>query len=60
MHNDNTNIFTSKSLTKALEKHADEHYPSSSIGVYPVDNDSAIALVLVANKYSPNNFWLAT
>ncbi|GAB7349277.1 hypothetical protein MBLNU459_g8423t1 [Dothideomycetes sp. NU459] len=46
-----------KSLTKGLETHAAEHYPASSIGVYPIENDSAIALVLVANKYSPNNFW---
>ncbi|KAJ9620155.1 hypothetical protein H2203_007920 [Taxawa tesnikishii (nom. ined.)] len=46
-----------KSLVKTLSAHAAEHYPSSSIGVYPIDNDSAIALVLVANKYSPNNFW---
>jgi capping protein alpha len=34
-----------------------EHFRSSSIGVYPTDNDSSIALVLVANKYSPQNFW---
>lgn len=50
----------SKSLTKSLEKHAEEHYPSASIGVYPIENDSAVALVLVANKYSPNNFWYFT
>lgn len=49
--------YGSKSLVKTLSAHAAEHYPSSSIGVYPIDNDSAIALVLVANKYSPNNFW---
>ncbi|KAL1304070.1 hypothetical protein AAFC00_000505 [Neodothiora populina] len=46
-----------KSLIKSFEKHAEEHYPASAIGVYPIENDSAIALVLVANKYSPNNFW---
>ncbi|KAF7846190.1 hypothetical protein BT93_L4917 [Corymbia citriodora subsp. variegata] len=46
-----------KSLSKALSTHASEHYPSSSVGVYPAENDSVIALVVVANKYSPNNFW---
>lgn len=49
--------FSSKSLNKAFSQHASEHYPSSSIGVYPVENDSAVALLLVANKYSLNNFW---
>jgi len=47
----------SKSLQKSFSTHANEHYPSSSIGVYPFDNDSSIAIVLVANKYSLNNFW---
>ncbi|KAL4937177.1 hypothetical protein BDV06DRAFT_203458 [Aspergillus oleicola] len=46
-----------KSLLKALGEHAREHYPSSSYGVYPVENDSAITILLVANRYSPNNFW---
>ncbi|KAL3469691.1 F-actin-capping protein subunit alpha [Aspergillus californicus] len=46
-----------KSLSKALSKHATEHYPSSSYGVYPIENDTAVAILLVANRYSPNNFW---
>ncbi|KAJ9640494.1 F-actin-capping protein subunit alpha [Coniosporium tulheliwenetii] len=46
-----------KSILKSLTTHANEHYPSSSLGVYPVQNDGAIAILLVANKYSPNNFW---
>jgi capping protein alpha len=25
--------------------------------VYPTENDSAVAILLVANRYSPNNFW---
>ncbi|KAK8217537.1 F-actin-capping protein subunit alpha [Zalaria obscura] len=45
------------SLLESLSTHAAEHFPASSIGVYPTENDSAIALVIVANKYSPNNFW---
>jgi len=48
---------TRKSLLKALRTHVDEHYPSSSIGVYSTENDSKIAIVIVANKYSPNNYW---
>ena len=27
------------------------------MGVYPADDDSSVALILVANKYSPQNFW---
>ncbi|EME89396.1 uncharacterized protein MYCFIDRAFT_201917 [Pseudocercospora fijiensis CIRAD86] len=46
-----------RSLLKAFQVAAAEHFPSYSIGVYPVDNDSTVALVLVANKYSPQNFW---
>lgn len=46
-----------KSLLKSLSNHAKEHYPNSSYGVYPIENDSAIAIALVANRYSPNNFW---
>ncbi|KAK4866127.1 hypothetical protein LT330_008867 [Penicillium expansum] len=46
-----------KSLLKSFGVHAREHYPNSSYGVYPIENDSAIAIVLVANRYSPNNFW---
>jgi len=48
---------SSKSLSKALTSHAAEHYPASSTGVYPTQDDSAIALLSVANKYSLNNFW---
>ncbi|KAI5307766.1 F-actin-capping protein subunit alpha [Ascosphaera atra] len=44
-------------LARSFETHAKEHYPSYTMGVYPVDDDSAVAIALVANKYSPNNFW---
>lgn len=47
----------SKSLLKSFGVHAREHYPNCSYGVYPIENDSAVAIVLVANRYSPNNFW---
>ncbi|KAI9718715.1 MAG: F-actin-capping protein subunit alpha [Candelaria pacifica] len=46
-----------KSLLKSLSTHAREYYPTSSYGAYPIENESAIAILLVANKYSPNNFW---
>jgi capping protein alpha len=46
-----------KSLLKSLAIHAREHYPNCSYGVYPIENDSAVAILLVANRYSPNNFW---
>ncbi|KAB8070931.1 F-actin-capping protein subunit alpha [Aspergillus leporis] len=46
-----------KSLLKSLGAHAQEHYPDCTYGVYPIENDSAVAILLVANRYSPNNFW---
>ena len=42
---------------KSFSSASTEHFPSSTIGVYPVESDSSIAIVLVANKYSPQNFW---
>jgi len=46
-----------KSLLKGLGSHVKEHFPSASFGVYPMEDDSKIAILVVANKYSPNNFW---
>ncbi|KAL6709871.1 F-actin-capping protein subunit alpha [Coniothyrium glycines] len=46
-----------KSLVKSLGNHAAEHYPKASHGVFPTSDDSALAIVTVANKYSPSNFW---
>ncbi|KKY14196.1 putative wash complex f-actin capping protein alpha [Diplodia seriata] len=46
-----------QSLLKALGAHAAEHYPAAALGVYPTEEDSKIAIVLVSNKYSPSNFW---
>lgn len=54
---DSQNADLVKSLLRSVSSHAKEHYPSSCYGVYPIENDSAIAIVLVANRYSPNNFW---
>ncbi|KAK4635322.1 F-actin-capping protein subunit alpha [Fulvia fulva] len=44
-----------RSLIKSFSTFSTEHFPSSTIGVYLTD--SGIALILVANKYSPQNFW---
>ena len=52
-----SNIYARKSILKSLTTYAQEHYPTSSRGVYPTNSDSEIAILLVANKYSPNNFW---
>lgn len=57
---DTQNADLIQKLNKALRAHADEHYPSATVGVFPAENDSKIALVLVSNKYSPNNFWYAS
>lgn len=46
-----------KSLLKSLATHVKEHYPNASYGVYPIEDDSKIAIIIVSNKYSPNNFW---
>jgi len=53
-------MLRSKSLLKSLSTHVKEHYPNASYGVYPIENDSKIAILAVANKYSPNNFWLVS
>lgn len=46
-----------KSILKALGPYVKEHFPNASYGVYPTENDSKLAVLIVANKYSPNNFW---
>jgi capping protein alpha len=46
-----------KSTLKGLSTYVTEHYPNSSYGVYPIENDSKVAVVIVANRYSPNNYW---
>ncbi|CAI7621226.1 unnamed protein product [Penicillium bialowiezense] len=56
-HLESENADLIKSLLKSFGAHAREHYPNSTYGVYPIENDSAVAILLVANRYSPNNFW---
>lgn len=46
-----------KGLVKSLGTHTSEHYPKASHGVFPTSDDSALAIVTVANKYSPSNYW---
>ena len=42
---------------KSMASYVKEHYPNASYGVYPIENDSKIAVIIVANKYSPSNYW---
>ena len=46
-----------KSTLKSLSTYVKEHFSNSAYGVYPTDGDSKVAVVIVANKYSPKNFW---
>lgn len=46
-----------KSTLRAIGAYTKEHYPNSAYGVYPIENDTKIAVIIVSNKYSPNNFW---
>jgi len=46
-----------RSLQDAFSTAAAEHFPSSTVGIFPTDSDSGLAILLVANKYSPQNFW---
>ncbi|KAF6833572.1 transketolase [Colletotrichum plurivorum] len=46
-----------KSTLKSLGPYVQEHFPNAAYGVYPIENDSKVAVIIVSNKYSPNNFW---
>ncbi|KAM0439858.1 hypothetical protein ACHAPT_000955 [Fusarium lateritium] len=46
-----------KSTLKSLGTYVGEHFPNAAYGVYPIESDSQIAVIIVGNKYSPNNFW---
>ncbi|CAD6503587.1 BgTH12-03246 [Blumeria graminis f. sp. triticale] len=46
-----------KSISKNLRLYLNEHYSNASCGVYPTNEDSEIAILIVANQYSPRNFW---
>ncbi|KAG5984020.1 F-actin-capping protein subunit alpha [Claviceps digitariae] len=46
-----------KSTLKSLGTYVKEHFANAAFGVYPIESDSKIAVAIVANKYSPNNFW---
>ncbi|KAJ4293756.1 hypothetical protein N0V88_005264 [Collariella sp. IMI 366227] len=46
-----------KSILKGLATYVKEHFPNAAYGAYPIENDSKIAIIIVANKYSPNNYW---
>ncbi|KAH6605685.1 transketolase [Trichoderma cornu-damae] len=46
-----------KSTLKSLGAYLKEHFPDAALGAYPIESDAKIAIVIVANKYSPHNFW---
>ncbi|KAF4449706.1 transketolase [Fusarium austroafricanum] len=46
-----------KSTLKSIGPYVDEHFTNAAHGVYPIESDSKIAIIIVGNKYSPNNFW---
>ncbi|OHX01266.1 2-oxoisovalerate dehydrogenase e1 beta subunit [Colletotrichum incanum] len=46
-----------KSTLKSLGPYVQEHFPNAAYGVYPTANDTQVAVIIVSNKYSPNNFW---
>lgn len=46
-----------KSTLKSISAHVKEHYPDAAYGAYPIENNSKVAIIIVANKYSPNNYW---
>ncbi|GKT46560.1 F-actin-capping protein subunit alpha [Colletotrichum spaethianum] len=46
-----------KSTLKSLGPYVQEHFPNAAYGVYPTANDTQVAIIIVSNKYSPNNFW---
>lgn len=54
---DSSNADLIRSLQKSFSKAASEHFPTSTIGIYPTSSDTELAILLVANKYSPQNFW---
>jgi len=55
---ESTNAELITSLLKSLRPHVSEHYPSlPAYGVYPSPEDTAIALGITGNKYSPANYW---
>nr|CDP28340.1 Putative F-actin-capping protein subunit alpha [Podospora anserina S mat+] len=46
-----------KSTLSTVGTYVKEHYPNAAYGAYPIENDTKVAVVIVANKYSPHNFW---
>ncbi|KAL2150741.1 hypothetical protein VTH82DRAFT_7304 [Thermothelomyces myriococcoides] len=46
-----------KSILKGLSTYVAEHFTNAAYGAYPIENGSKVAIIIVANKYSPNNFW---
>ncbi|POS85594.1 hypothetical protein EPUL_002820 [Erysiphe pulchra] len=54
---ESTHLDLIKSILKNLAPYINEHYSEASFGVYPIQDDTEIAIIIVANKYSPKNLW---
>jgi capping protein alpha len=51
------NFNVSKTLDENLGRYVNEHFPSQAgYGVFP-QKDGTLALLVVDNKYSPQNYW---
>ena len=46
-----------RSIAKSLAVYVAEHFRDASCGVFPTADDAGVAVVIVANKYSPKNYW---
>ncbi|OAQ78647.1 F-actin-capping protein subunit alpha [Purpureocillium lilacinum] len=49
-----------KSTLKSLGTYVKEHFPNAAYGVYPIESDSKVAVVVVANKYRRSTSWMLT
>ncbi|KIH91719.1 capping protein (actin filament) muscle Z-line, alpha [Sporothrix brasiliensis 5110] len=45
------------SILKSLGAYVKDHFERPAFGVYPIDDGARIAILIVSNKYSPQNFW---
>ncbi|KJR85719.1 capping protein (actin filament) muscle Z-line, alpha [Sporothrix schenckii 1099-18] len=50
-------VVPSASTLKSLATYVKDHFERPAFGVYPIDNGARIAILIVSNKYSPQNFW---
>jgi hypothetical protein len=44
-----------QAIHKTINDYAADHYPQSTAAVFT--NENTITIIIVGNKYSPNNCW---